>query len=163
MLTAIALLLGATAVYGRARGIPLARFTGDPVSILDGELYVGYLTTIGVLHTWGSAVVCAVSGYVCGRSGDRERASPLLYLATLVATIALDDAFLLHEEALPDYGVPQLMLPVLYIAAVAAFVWRYREFAYGAQNGLSPCSRCSCSEALSSSTWRRGGSSSRTR
>jgi len=76
----------------------LGDFTGDPVSVLSDDIYDGYLSGVGVLMNWGSAVVCGVTAYGLTRAGDRPAASPLLYLAILLAVFALDDMYQLHEE-----------------------------------------------------------------
>lgn len=127
MLAAVVAVIGATAVYGRVQGIPLREFTRDPITTLYGAFWHGYLSGVGVLMVWGSAVVCGVTTYALRQAGDRRGASPFLYLAIFLSVFALDDLFLLHDELAPKAHLTHA-LQIGYVAGAIAFVWLYREF-----------------------------------
>ena len=127
--------LAATAVYGRANAIPLRDFTGDPISVLGGRLSDGYLSTIGVLLSWASAVASALTAAVLWRK-DRGAAAPFLYLAVFLGVFALDDVYQLHDEVAPRLHMNDV-LQIGYVAAVLAFVWFYRDFVRTSDRALA--------------------------
>ena len=127
VLAAVGVVLGVTAVYGRANGIPLREFTRDPITTLYGAFWHGYLSGVGVLLVWGSAVVCGVTAYALRQAGDMRGASPFLYLAIFLSVFALDDLFLIHDEVLPKVHLTHA-LQLGYVVGAIAFVFLYRDF-----------------------------------
>ncbi|HEU0304892.1 MAG TPA: hypothetical protein VFR32_09965 [Gaiellaceae bacterium] len=127
VLAAVGAVLSATIAYGRVRGIELSDLSRDPITVLHGAVHTGFLSGVGVLMSWGSAVVCGVTAYALRRVGDRPGASPLLYLAVFLAVFALDDLFLLHEEIAPKAHLDDVM-QIGYVSAALAFAWIYRDF-----------------------------------
>ncbi|MBA3587345.1 MAG: hypothetical protein H0W41_06885 [Chloroflexi bacterium] len=114
------------AIVGRAFGIPYGDLTRDPVAVLQGPWHTGMLSTLGIV---GWAVGAAIAGFaaVLLRSGaaDEQRRC-LASFAVLTGVLLLDDAFLLHEEALPAAGMPEPAVLAGYAVAALALAWRFR-------------------------------------
>ncbi len=85
-------------------GIPISKFTHDPVEIIGGHPFLGVISNIGVLLWCASAVICFFSFALLNCS---EKCSEIMWLILggggISAVFLLDDLFLLHEEIFPSY------------------------------------------------------------
>ncbi len=74
-----------------------------------------------------TAAVCLFAGCVFARMNARALMWFALSAGLLNGWLALDDAFLLHENVLPYFGIPQNLVLATYVAlalAYAAASWR---------------------------------------
>ncbi len=123
--------VGALALAGLLVGLELAaadgELTRDVASESDMPPWTGAISTFGLL-VWASAAgACLVSAIAVERGGHREAARFLAATGLLISYLAIDDAFLLHEEIGPYYvGVPQPLFYVLLGMVAAAWAYRFR-------------------------------------
>lgn len=111
------------------RAVPVTVLLRDANSMAaTGLFYQGALSHLGVLLWWAAAVVSAFT-YVVLRRAPRqpERVGGsrafFLYLSVFTAVLTLDDMFMLHEEALPNYvGVPEEAVYLSYGVLALGFV-----------------------------------------
>ncbi len=101
----------------------------DPARTLGGSPVVGLMSHVGVLMTWGAAVVALFVGlFLTWLSGWRVGA-PLVVLGTGMAYLAADDLFMLHEQIYPNQvGISEELVLGVYALGVGAFLWIYRDF-----------------------------------
>lgn len=90
--------------------------------------YLGIVSTFGILFWVTTAAVCLFTAFVLHAQGANRRIWEFAAMAGLLtAWLALDDAFLVHENIAPKFGIPQIAV-LLFIAAFAmAYVakcWR---------------------------------------
>lgn len=100
--------------------VPLNDLTRDAAAVSGSPWYTGSLSTLGVL-TW------AASGSIALLVGGIRSAPGLRWFGALTIALALDDALMLHEAALPELagGAAEGVLFALY--GLAALVGVYRE------------------------------------
>jgi len=116
-LAALALLvLAAGAGVAAATGVGMAEMVRDPATADERAWYTGLVSVVGVMAWAGTSAACFAVG--CARV--RERGA-LFLLGALTAVLALDDAFLLHEDVLPELGLPE-PAPMLGYALAAVAV-----------------------------------------
>ncbi len=87
----------------------------------------GFISNLGIMLWSATAAVCLFAAGVFASINAR----PLMWFALsaglLNGLLALDDAFLLHENVLPYFGIPQNLVLATYVAlalAYAAASWR---------------------------------------
>jgi hypothetical protein len=115
------ILLGGTAAAAHFLDHSYGYFTRDPAAITDAPAYVGFLSNIGVLLWWTSAVAAALAGWIL-RQRAVPQATPMLGCAALSALLGLDDLFMIHE-----HGAFAALIPLY--AVVATWIgFRYRAF-----------------------------------
>jgi hypothetical protein len=118
---AIAIVLIAAELAGE----DVEKLTGDVVSTASVHPWTGFLSTLGLLAWAACFGVCALAAAVLRMRGD-QRAPFFAVTALLLAYLALDDAYLIHEYLADDViGVPQ---PVVYTALAAVIVYTGRRF-----------------------------------
>lgn len=110
----------------------------DPAAEVGLAPYVGVFTYIGVLALWSGATVSLLASWLTRRSPDQSSEWRMLTtFGLLLALLAIDDLFLIHEEiglALAEgLGRPEdrslLEAPVFAVYAVLIIAWLivYRE------------------------------------
>ncbi|MEM7012918.1 MAG: hypothetical protein AAF585_15690 [Verrucomicrobiota bacterium] len=101
------------------KGEPLSNLTRDPVDVLGGAVYVGVLSTLGIV-LWGCAGAILLVGFGLTNAGHQLRRF-LLWFGLGTSLLATDDAFQLHEQILPyQLGIPQNLVLLSYAFAFAA-------------------------------------------
>ncbi|MCP5007259.1 MAG: hypothetical protein GY941_25465 [Planctomycetes bacterium] len=101
----------------RFTGVPLSKLTKDPLVVTDGNFYIGALSNFGIL-LWSAATAICFFGAFLLSYGKRDHPFKLFLIlsGTLTLIVALDDTFLIHEEALPLYfHVPQKLVMAGYV------------------------------------------------
>jgi hypothetical protein len=94
----------------------------DPADIIGFHPFLGLVSMLGLFGWAAAAGVCFLSYAVI-----RENSSPYLrrfFLAAGVFTLFLmaDDAFMLHEQVLPQgFGIRERYIKLAYLAAAGAF------------------------------------------
>lgn len=88
----------------------------DPLAVaeLKGaaccKVYYGAVSNLGVLLWMGGAAVCLFAAAVVLANGSRPRTAVFLAAAGLLTGfLTVDDLFLVHENVLPAFGVPELV------------------------------------------------------
>jgi len=87
----------------------------------------GFISNLGIMIWTAAAAVCLFAAAVFAQANARALMWFALSAGLLNGLLALDDAFLLHEDVLPRFGVPQNLVLATYIAlglAYAAASWR---------------------------------------
>ncbi len=121
--------VGALAIVGiwilsSVTGVDLSDLTRDPNAVTDTHLYVGALSTTGIMLWAATAGICflgAANLFVLPH--HRSAAWFLLSAGMLTAMLGLDDAFLLHERVFPThFGLPQKGVYLTYISMILGFL-----------------------------------------
>lgn len=112
-------------------GLELAAVEGeltrDVATEADVVPWTGAISTFGLLVWSAMAGACVVTALALSRHGLDESARFLGATGLLIGYLALDDAFLLHEQIAPYYvGVPQPVVYLLLVALVAMWAIRFR-------------------------------------
>lgn len=92
------------------------------------KTYLGIVSTIGILLWVATAAVCVFAALMLHAQGANRRLWEFAAMAGLLtAWLALDDAFLVHENIAPKLGIPQtavLLFIAVFAMAYVAKCWR---------------------------------------
>ena len=117
-------------IVNQTQGIAIGYFTRDPAAIAGEFVYFGLVSNLGVIFWMATASVCLFSVTVLTvvRGNGRQRRF-LLFAGIVTLVLGLDDFFLLHELAtfLSSSNRGEHVFFGVYILAILAFVWRYRD------------------------------------
>lgn len=108
-------------------GKPVGLLLDDPAVVLGGPWYAGYLSNFGVLLWWFAGSISLVIGLVL-RALGRAEAPALVLGGLLLLLLGLDDAFLVHDQLLPQARVDERIVFAVYIVLAAAYAIRFRRF-----------------------------------
>jgi hypothetical protein len=113
-------------VRGRTRAATLLL---DPTAAAGVEPWFGAASMVGVLAWTVAAIALLLAGSVLhALRRDCDRATCFVRAGVLVAVVALDDAFLVHEHWLPHHlGIPDPVTFAGYGLAVGVLVMRHRS------------------------------------
>lgn len=105
----------------------------DPMiaGVVSGECcrsWYGFMSTLGVLIWIGTSMVCLFAAVLL----KRMELAPVLRLQLVFAGLlslmfGLDDVYLIHENAAPKLGIPQIVVLSAYLLMAMAYVavsWR---------------------------------------
>lgn len=109
--------------------IPIPFLTRDPVSLLHGPYYYGYLSKIGILIWCAAAAICFF-GFFMLRKLKHEKEYAYFLLASGVITLMLlvDDFFLLHENMLNSIiRNSEALFYGLYAVIMLLYLFRFRN------------------------------------
>jgi len=125
---ALVSIVGAYALSVRMQ-VPAEALTRDPAASIGSAWWLGLLSNLGIM-LWGAATaICALGAYLLLRM-DAGRSATLFMLAStgMCLALALDDAFMLHEEVLPAYpGIPERVVYGVYVVMMAAYIALFRR------------------------------------
>lgn len=122
------LLICAVALLAGYRGIEFGLLSRDPNNLAGAPFYAGALSNAGVLLWWGAASAGLLGALVLRHAADRPAFELLAGAALLSGVLALDDLYMVHELAAPEYlGVPELAVLGIYGACAAWWGWRFRR------------------------------------
>ena len=126
---ALASVVGSLGILGiwilsAVTGVDLSDLTRDAVAVTDTHLYVGALSTTGIMLWAATAGVCLLSAAILSSLPQHRGAAWfLLWAGVLTALLGFDDAFLLHERVFPTYlGLPQNAVYLTYISMILGFL-----------------------------------------
>jgi hypothetical protein len=113
--------------------VPVPFLLKDPLAIAKlakdcCHVYYGLISNLGVLLWTATAALCLFGAILVFRI-ERLSAAVVFLAAAGILTgwLALDDLFMLHEDALPAFGIPEFVTYAVY-AGIAAlyflFSWR---------------------------------------
>ena len=101
--------------------IPVEQLLRDPLAVAERnpltccKVYYGAVSTLGVLIWSAAAACCLFAALVIWRRGAASAVLPfLLFGGLLTGLLALDDQFLVHENILPAFGLPEAAAYSLY-------------------------------------------------
>jgi hypothetical protein len=124
------LLLAGVALQTRAPIIYLMKdpFTAVQLSKECCHVYYGLVSNLGVMVWTTAAAVCLFTALLLIHLG-RHGAEPIFLAAAGLFTgwLALDDFFMIHEDVLPLFGVPQPLTYAGYASAAGLYLllsWR---------------------------------------
>ena len=121
----LVLTLGAS----RYADIPIAFFSRDPTTSLNGHPLTGVQSNLGILVWWAAAAIGFFSYAVLRyRRGDATLRSFLLWSSVGTAVLTLDDFFLFHDELAVRYMKLDEKLVILgYGVLLAWHLFRFRR------------------------------------
>lgn len=92
------------------------------------HIYYGFVSNLGIFLWVATSAIALFATYLLWRFGaSRGHVTFALSAALLSGWLGLDDAFLLHEVAFPELGVPQTLVLMAYVALgglYALLSWR---------------------------------------
>ena len=118
------------AVVGLQSRVPIPVLMKDPLAVVPltqtcCHFYYGFISNLGVMLWTAAAAVCLFASLLLFRANRRsEDATFLLAAGVFTGWLALDDLFMIHEDVLPWFGVPQVVTYGAY-AAIAALYFLY--------------------------------------
>lgn len=108
--------------------IPVEQFTRDPVVILKGHPFIGFISNIGILLWCSTSAICLFTWVIHKEHGDKETAQFLMYSGLLTLLLLIDDLFMFHEEIIPDYlHIPEKGVYLGYLILVTIYLVRFKE------------------------------------
>jgi hypothetical protein len=99
-------------------------FTRDPVTVLEGTWYVGFMSHIGTV-VWTVAATCCLLAAILLAGESRWACA---WAGLLTAALLADDVLLLHETYGEKTGFSERHVLMLYPVATIAYLVRYRRF-----------------------------------
>ncbi|MCU0621420.1 MAG: hypothetical protein MUC69_07960 [Gemmatimonadales bacterium] len=115
--------IGAVVLLHLWRDIPYGYLTRDPSATMGAAPYLGVLSQVGLM-LWASAATLALAhrASLPPTPSHLQLRRFLLHSALLTAALAIDDAFLLHEQVLPRLGVPEPAVMLAWVGLVAGWL-----------------------------------------
>lgn len=114
------------------KGHPYFKLTGDPAAIAGAPAWFGFFSQAGLFFWSAAASFCALAYAVLrGHGGKPAPTRFLLATSALSALLLVDDAYLLHEQVLPRFGVPEFIVLFGYVALGSAYLWFFRKLMLG--------------------------------
>ena len=103
-----AIFLGAVLLLYYWRGIPIGNLTRDPITVAGVPPYTGFISQISIFFWSASAAVCIFSTKVLLELQYKIKITRFFLMSgVLTLILGIDDAFLLHEQFFPYFGVPE--------------------------------------------------------
>ncbi|GAB5455523.1 MAG: hypothetical protein Hens2KO_17520 [Henriciella sp.] len=101
------------------------------VGELSGDcchIYDGAMSTLGIMLWASTAAISILACLVFARQSNYRAAWFAGHATVVSAVLALDDAFLLHEVAFPELGIPQVIIIGLIGGLILSYLWVQRRF-----------------------------------
>jgi len=106
---------------------PLGDLTRDPLATAQLPFYVGFVSQVGLM-LWAACVAVTLFAMLMLPDATHHTMKRFLLMAGIFTLfLALDDAFLLHEEVFPKFGIPELLVYIGYFGLFAAFLFVFRR------------------------------------
>lgn len=119
----------AVALLGRHEtGLPLGYFTRDPAAVMEARVYVGFVSTVGLIAWWTAAVAMAFGAWHARLRDARDRMWAFGIAAVAIAYLAIDDAFQLHEDVYLRLGISDHLVEPAYVIVTIGLVVAARRF-----------------------------------
>ena len=123
------LVFTAALILSKLEGVPPSLMTRDALQTLGGRVYVGFVSSLGILLWTMAATVSLLTAYVCrGSPAPKDLLGFHLGFGLLTAALLLDDLYLFHDKIFPYFsGLPQSVVSVGYALAVSLLIVRFRS------------------------------------
>lgn len=110
------------------KGVPIHVLTSDVTSSAGLPAYTGFLSQLGIFAWAGAAAISFFCARLLAAQPDtREARRFCLVSGLLTVVLAFDDLFLLHEELLPSFGIPEKAVLAAYAGFVSFYLVRFRR------------------------------------
>lgn len=117
------------ALVGRHEtNLPIGYFTRDPAAVLEGRVYVGLVSVVGLFLWWTAATAMGFGSWHASRLGARDRAWAFGVAAVSIAYLAVDDAFQLHEVVYLSLGLSDHVVQPVYVIGTLLLIIVGRRF-----------------------------------
>ena len=122
------LLLGLALWVALASEITLRLLMQDATTVLGAPFYIGSLSMAGIIG-WSLAVGVSIFTAIASTGhAPRPWRSFLLAMGGLTALLLVDDAYLLHDEIVPQYvGVRGELVGIAYVILTVFILYRFRN------------------------------------
>lgn len=122
------LLLTLTLLGSAGAGVPLAKFSRDPMATLNGHPLTGVQSTLGVLVWCGAAAICLFIAATVQHPRTSTMGRFFACSGAMTLLLALDDLFLFHEDLAERYlFVSEKPVLLLYTALVGCYLISFRR------------------------------------
>ena len=119
--------LGVMAIISSNTDIPMYMFTRDPIAALEGPLYVGLVSNVGILLWIATGAICLFSFWVL-RDNFNDQFHFLLFSGLFTIVLCLDDLYQVHEMVLPEYiGIPQKVVFLGYGVTTLLYLLKFKS------------------------------------
>lgn len=120
------ILMGTVLAVHFWKGVPIGDLTRDPLEVMDGAIYIGFLSQVGIFFWAASATVCLfAASVIAGGAGIHKLKSFFLAAGVLSLYLGLDDVFELHEHLFPRIGVSEKIVYVSYVGITVLWLIQF--------------------------------------
>jgi hypothetical protein len=113
-------------VFQSRKNLPGDLLTRDPVAIAQIPSYYGAFSQVGVLLWTAAAAMCLLSSRMLSKYFDSGKMRRFLWFSGLLTLLlAIDDAFLLHEDVLPFRGIPENLVLLTYFILIILYLIKF--------------------------------------
>lgn len=131
-LTMISLVLSGAVVVAYFTDTSLDQLTRDPASATRTQFYIGFVSNIGLMVWAGTVATCTLASRLLWRTDQHSQAHFFLASAGISLMLLLDDAFLLHENVIPQiFHVPEIAVYVVYGMLIVSYLIYFRNDIFG--------------------------------
>lgn len=121
--------IGITLLLHLVTDTPIGDLTRDPLATAQLPFYVGFMSQLGLIIWSACASVTLFSALMIPNTAQKHAVKLFLFgSGCFTVFLALDDAFLLHEEFFPRFGISETMVYGVYFLALTVFVYSFRNF-----------------------------------
>jgi hypothetical protein len=121
------LVVGVAVAIALTTDVTLRTLMQDTTTVLGAPFYVGSLSLAGVIGWSAAAGVSLFAAAIASRPEARSTRSLLLAMGILTAVLLVDDAFLIHDEIVPQYlGISGELIGVGYVVVTLAILYLHR-------------------------------------
>ena len=119
-------ILGIIGVYVLSiiTGTPVSYLTRDPASVFNTKIYIGILSYLGLFLWSATTAICFFGFSLLVLNNKRCHACWFLFCCGLFSLVfTFDDAFLLHEQVIPNrLHIPEFLIFIGYAIIAAIFL-----------------------------------------
>lgn len=119
--------LGTVLVIHFGKGVRVHHLTSDPLAVTGGEIYIGFLSQVGIFFWAASVAICFFAASVIAGEERAPLRSFFSKAGLLSLMLGLDDVFQLHEEFFPSLGVPEIITYIGYAGLTLLWLIRFRS------------------------------------
>lgn len=108
--------------------VPYRQLMADPNILTDSPIYYGFLSQVGILLWSATATTCFIFAYMTVfLKVEKEKLHFFIFSGLLISWLMLDDSFLIHECILPNLGIPQKLVMLVYVLVVLYYLYRFKK------------------------------------
>jgi hypothetical protein len=124
----VMLLYGFAMLLTAISSVTIRQLTQDLTTVLDRPFYFGFISTLGNLLWAVAATVCLFTPLLLSRWIGKPWRVFLLFSGLMTLLLLFDDAFLLHDEILPNYlDLSGELYGVAYVLLMLFYLYRFRR------------------------------------